>query len=223
MKRKKRAYVMIARSAKAEATRGRICDAVMALYRERGMDGFTLEDAAGRAGTTVQTVLRAFKSKDNLVYEALTRFTKESSPQLAQSPGGFSPTPPGDVAAATAEIVSVYETIGDLVIQNLNDEQRNPALKPLVDHGRNSHCAWVKGVFAPQLKARSGAARTQLLNGLLVATDIYVWKILRRDMGLTRQATEASMRRTITGLLNLEDANGTIPVAELVRRRQPAA
>src|SRR6185437_15025154 len=71
MKKKKRHYVMTARSAKAEATRERICESVVHLYRERPIDEFTLDEVAQRAGTTVQTVLRAFKSKDNLIIEAL--------------------------------------------------------------------------------------------------------------------------------------------------------
>ncbi len=185
MKRRKRAYVMTARSAKAEATRERICESVMNLYRERRIDEFTLDDVAQRAGTTVQTVLRAFKSKDNLVIEALGRFTKQDSPFVADRPGGFMTSPPGDVAAAIKSIFDVYETIGELVVRNLANESSNPALKPLIDLGRANHHAWLKSVFAPQLKARQGAARTQLFNCLAVATDVYTWKILRRDLGLS--------------------------------------
>ncbi len=159
MKRKKRAYVMTARSAKTEATRERICESVMHLYRERPINDFTLDDVAQRAGTTVQTILRAFKSKDNLVIEALDRFTKTDSPFVTDRPGGYRPSPPGDVAAAVAAIFDVYEAIGDLVIRNLANEDNNPALKPLLDQGRANHRAWVKSVFAPQLKARNGAAR----------------------------------------------------------------
>lgn len=221
--KKKRAYVMTARSAKAEATRRRICDSAMALYRERGMDGFTLDDVAVRAETTVQTVLRAFKSKDNLVLEALTRFTKSEAAQLSDRPGGFAATPPGEVRAAVAEIVSVYETMGDLVIRNLNDEQRNPAIKPLVEHGRKAHLAWAKDVFAPQLAARKGAARSQLFNCLLVATDVLTWQILRRDLKLSRSAAEATIRYMIDAITSMESADDTLPLAELVRRRQPAA
>lgn len=223
MKATKRAYVMTARSAKAEATRQRICDSVMALYRERGMDGFTLDDVAARAETTVQTVLRAFKSKDNLVLEALTRFTKNESAQLLDYPGGFTPTPPGDVRAAVAEVVSIYEAMGDLVVRNLSDEQRNPAIKPLVDNGRKAHSAWAKRVFAPQLAARRGPARSQLFNCLLVATDVLTWQILRRDLKLSRSATEATIRYMVDAVTSMESADDTLPLAELVRRRQPAA
>jgi AcrR family transcriptional regulator len=223
MKTKKRAYVMTARSAKADATRQRICESVMTLYRERSMDSFTLDDVAARAGTTVQTVLRAFKSKDNLVIEALDRFTKRDSPFVADRPGGFAPTPPGDVAAAVAAIVDVYETVGDLAMRNLSNLERNPALKAVTDLGRHNHLTWVKSVFAPQLKARGGAERTRLFNCLVVATDLYTWKILRRDQGLSRSATEAVVRQIITAVSNGENTDVTSSMAELVGRRQPAA
>jgi len=223
MKRKKRTYVMTARSAKAEATRQRICESVMQLYSERSLNDFTLDDVAARAGTTVQTVLRAFKSKDNLVVEALDRLTRRDSPHMAGRPGGFMPSPPGEVAAAVASIYDVYETIGDLVIRNLCEEERNPALKPTLELGRKNHRIWVKEVFAPQLKACGGSARDQLFQCLVVATDVYAWKVLRRDQRLSKPMAEAVVRRMIASLTSKEKPDGAAPVAELVGRRQPAA
>jgi AcrR family transcriptional regulator len=202
MKRKKRAYVMTARSAQAAATRERICESVMHLYRERPLDDFTLDDVAARAGTTVQTVLRAFKSKDNLIIAALEGFTKQDSPYVVDRPGGFAPTPPGDVAAAITAIFDVYETIGDLVMRNLNNEERNPALKAVIDLGRQNHLTWIRSVFAPQLTACSGVARSQMFNCLVVATDVYTWKILRRDLKLARPGAEAAVRQLIVAATN---------------------
>ena len=214
MKTKKRGYVMTARSAKAEATRERICESVMHLYRDRPLDEFTLEDVAKRAGTTVQTVLRAFKSKDNLVFEALGRFTKTGSPFVADRPGAFYPSPPGDVPAAVKSVFGVYETIGDVVIRNLANEDSNSALKPLLDHGRTSHYDWLKSTFAPQLKRRAaGGARQQLFHCLVVATDVYTWKILRRDLGLSRSAAQAAAIEMIEAVIVEENANGTLSVA----------
>jgi hypothetical protein len=80
----------------------------------------------------------------------------------------------------------------------------------------------VKSIFAPQLKGQGGGARTQLLNILIVATDVYVWKLLRRDQGLGRSAAEAIVRRMINNVANPENPNGEHPLAELVGRGQPA-
>jgi AcrR family transcriptional regulator len=222
MKSRKRGYKMDARSQQVAATRDRICEALIALYRVKSLDDFTLEDVARRAGTTVQTVLRAFKSKDNLVFEALERLTTRGSPHYAGYPGGLRLTPSGDIAAAVAEIFSTYEIIGDMVIRNLNDEDRNPALKSLLAHGREHHREWLRAVFASQLRQRSGAARERLFNCLVVATDVYTWKILRRDMKLGRPGAEAVVRQLITSVTK-ERADDTLPLAELVGRRQPAA
>lgn len=222
MKRKPRRYSMTARSAKAEATRERICQSMMALYSERSFDDFTLDDVARGAGTTVQTILRAFKSKDNLVFEALNRMNRKDSPYRLTRPGGFRPTPPGDVAAAIAELFSAYEIIGNLVIRNLANEGRNPALKPILTAGRSHHREWLRTVFAPQLRARRGGSRAQLFNCLIVATDVYTWKILRRDMKLTRPGAEAVVRQLVEAV-TMEQPHVSLSVAELVGRRQSAA
>jgi AcrR family transcriptional regulator len=214
---------MTARSAKAEATRQRICESVMQLYRERSIDDFTLDDIASRAGTTVQTVLRAYRSKDNVIIEALDRLTKQGSEYVADRPGGFMPSPPGDIAAAVTAIFDVYETVGNLVMRHLSNEERNPALKPVLTQGRVNHRAWVRAVFAPQLKVRGGNARAQLFNCLVVATDIYTWAILRRDQGLSRSGAETVVQTMVAAVTGRENANGTHSLAKLVGRRQPAA
>jgi len=202
---------MTARTAKAEATKARIRESAAWLYRERSMDELTLERIAERAGVTVQTVLRAFGSKDELMHAALT--------DLAQTGMPVKPTTPGDVPAAVAAVFEIYETIGDLVIRQLSDEERRPALRPILDLGREHHRESVRRAFAPQLAARDGDARAQLFSILLVATDVYVWKLLRRDCGLDRAAAEAAVITIITSVINEESSHGRHPLAELVGRR----
>jgi AcrR family transcriptional regulator len=210
----RRPYVMTVRAAKAEATRARILASAMRLYSERAIEDFTLDEVAASSGATVQTVLRAFGSKDRLIFAALG--------ELAAGGMSLKPTPPGDVATAVAAIFDVYETMGDLVIRHLNDERGRPALQPILEQGRENHRDWVKSTFAPPLKRQSGAARTQLFNILVVATDIYVWKLLRRDQALGRSAAEAIVCRIINGAA-MEGADGEHPLAQLVGRGQPAA
>jgi AcrR family transcriptional regulator len=209
---KKRAYDMTSRSAKAEATKQRIRDCTVALYIERSLDELTLEDVAERAGTTVQTVLRVFGSKDELVYEALSAMAAGGVPLRG--------TTAGDVPAAIRAIFEVYETIGDLVIRRLADAQRRPQLLPALEEARMQHRLWVQHTFAPQLGPARGAARTQLFNALVVATDVAVWNVLRRDAALSRPAAEAVVRRLIDGVTIHEEGNdGPHSVAELVGRR----
>jgi AcrR family transcriptional regulator len=215
MKRRKRTYVMTARAAKAEATRARIRASAMEVYLKEPIEDFTLEAVATRAGTTVQTVLRIFGSKDELVYAALE--------EMAAGGVFLGPATPGDVKAAVSAFFDIYESVGDLVMERLNEERHRPALKPSLDQGRENHRDGVKTVFAPQLERLHGAARAQLLSMLVILTDVYVWKLLRRDMALSRPAAETTVRKMILGVIEQEKADGTDTVAELVRRREPAA
>ena len=215
MNMKKRRYAMAARAAKAEATKARIRVSAMELYCQRPIEDFTLEEVAGRAGVAVRTVLRAYPSKDELVYAALD--------EMAAGGVYLKPTPPGDIKAGVSAFFDIYETVGDLVLQRLSDERRRPGLKPSLDQGRENHRDGVKVIFAPQLEQRRGAARAELFNMLVVMTDVYVWKLLRRDMALTRPAAEAIVGKMIFSIIEGENVDGTDSLAELVGRRQPAA
>jgi AcrR family transcriptional regulator len=214
MKTGKRRYTMTARAAKAEATQQRIRESAARLYCAGPIEAFTLDKVAAQAGTTVQTVLRIFGSKDLLLLAALNDLASVGVP--------LRPTPPGDVGAAVAAIFDLYEEIGDLVIRRLCDEHRHRELKPALDAGREHHRQWVHLAFAPQLARREGEARTRLSHALVAATDAYVWQVLRRHEGLSRAMAEAIVRDMILGLTEREDGNGSHPVAELVGRRESA-
>jgi AcrR family transcriptional regulator len=195
----KRRYTMTVRAAKAQETRERIRKAAADLYMERPIEDFTLDDVARRANTTVQTVLRAFGSKEELVLAGLTA--------LAESGMLLKPTPPGDVRAAVQAHYDIYETVGDVVIARLSDERRIPALKPTLDQGRAGHGEWVAKVFAPQLRDNP-----QLFEMLNVLTDVYVWKLLRRDRGLDRAAAESIVIAMIDAVLK-EASDGKTALA----------
>jgi AcrR family transcriptional regulator len=215
MKKASRPYSMTLRAEKAAETRRRIVESAMALYAGRPIEDFTLDEVAERAGTTVQTVLRAYESKENLLLQALHRF--------AEGRASLKPTPPGDIPAAVSAIYDLYETMGDLLIQRLADERRRPATKPGLDAGRANHRAWVEDMFAPLTRGRPKSVRVEMLDAATAATDVYVWQKLRRDMGLSRRAAEAVVRRILRGATEREESDGEGPVAQLVRGREPAA
>jgi AcrR family transcriptional regulator len=215
MKKAKRSYDMTARAAKAQATKARIRACAVELFCNRPAEEFTLDEIAGRAETTVQTVLRIFGSKDELIYEALE--------DMAADGVFLRPTASGDISAAVGSFFDIYETVGDLVIDRLGEERRRPALKATLDQGRENHRDGVKTVFAPQLERVHGAERAKLLTTLIVMTDVYVWKLLRRDMKMNRSAAEAIVARMIRNILEQGETNGKNFMAELVGRREPAA
>jgi AcrR family transcriptional regulator len=199
MEAPKRRYTMTARAAKAQETRERICAAAAALYRERSIEDFTLDDVARRAQTTVQTVLRAFGSKEDLVLAALTSLVESGTP--------MKPAHPSNPADAVREIFDIYETVGDVVIARLSDERRLPALKTSLDEGRAGHREWVARVFEPYAHTNP-----QLFEMLNVLTDVYVWKLLRRDRGLDRASAESIVSAMISSVLK-ECSNGKTALA----------
>ncbi len=42
----------------------------------------------------------------------------------------------------------------------------------------------------------------ELVPELIVATDVYTWKLLRRDQGLSREQTAAAIRHMVQAILD---------------------
>lgn len=182
----RRAYRMQARAGAAEQTALRIMDAAIGLWREAAYDEFTLQDVADRAGVSLSTVMRRFRSKEGLA-EAVLASDRVGTQR------GRDAVAAGDVDAALRMIVADYENNGDAVIRMLALEDRIDIVGRVVAAGRDAHSAWVERVFAPLL-ARSSAVRRRQMVQLVVATDVYTWKILRRDRGLGQREARAVMR-----------------------------
>jgi AcrR family transcriptional regulator len=188
-----RAYRQQARAAAADDTARRIVDAFGDCMRDRWFDEITLDEVARRADVTVRTVIRRFGSKDGLLESFVDRFV----PSVRTSRDAV----PGDVAGAVGQIAAIYEAWGDSVIRNLAQEERHPALRRLLDQGRENHRTITERVFSPWLDRVAAPDRTVLLDALVLATDVYAWKLVRRDMGRTAQDTIHVMRRLVDAVL----------------------
>ena len=172
----KRSYRQTARATAAEGLRQRIVAAFRDLLLRRWIDEITLDEAAATAGTTRQTVIRLFGGKDGLL-EAVTDFVRaEAEPRTSVL---------GEVSgrAALEALIAHYENSGDMVVRFLAQEERHPALGPLLALGRREHRAWVAERFDSAGSGLSAAAREDQITRLVVATDVYTWKLLRRDFG----------------------------------------
>ena len=189
----KRPYRMRARAEAAAETGQRILEAVIELHRERFFDQVSLEDIAERAGVTVQTVIRRFGSKEQLIEAAAEEGTRQVTHQREQAPVG-------DIEGAVKNLIEHYEEWGDTALRLLAQEERVPAFRPVTDAGRAFHYEWVERTFAPLLAKRTGMARRRLLAELIAICDVYFWKLLRRDVGLSREQTELAIRETILAL-----------------------
>ena len=189
-----RAYTMRARADGVAQTREQILEAGMALFEEKASYAISLADVSERAGVTVRTVLRHFGSRDRL-FDELLAFAREAVVEERA-------TPVGDTTRATATIVDHYERRGDRVMRMLEESGVDERMAAHVTEGRRLHRAWVRTVFAPQL-ARADDARA-LEDLLVVATDVYTWKLLRRDAGLGRARTEERIHTMIRCLVGEE-------------------
>jgi AcrR family transcriptional regulator len=145
-----------------------------------------LEDIAERAGVTVQTILRRYSSKDDLIAAAANDARRSLRSQCDE-------VPVGDVVGAIKVLVHTYEEHGDRVLRLLAQEGRVAAFQLITEAARAYHHQWVERVFAPLLVKRSGSRRRRLLAQLIAVCDLYFWKALRRDLGLSRDGTERAM------------------------------
>ena len=189
----KRPYRMRARAEAAAETGRRILEAVVELHTERFFDQVTLDDVAARAGVTVQTVIRRFGNKERLIEAAAEEGKRQVVRQRDQAPVG-------DIEGAVKNLVDHYEEWGDSALRLLAQEERVAAFRSVTEAGRALHYQWVERVFAPLLAERTGNARRRLLAELIAICDVYFWKILRRDVGLSREQTELAIRETILAL-----------------------
>jgi AcrR family transcriptional regulator len=202
----RRPYRQTTRAAAAEATRERILDAFLQRMRESWFDEVRLEDVARDAGVTVQTVIRRFGGKDGLLAAMHERAGDEIRTRRA--------APVGDVDAVVRALSEDYEAVGDLVMRLLAQEDRYPVLRRLTDAGRLGHRSWVHECFAPWLLHLSPEGAERTLDRLVVATDLYVWKLLRRDMGRPIAAYQSFVRSLIHGVLAEANTHRSRPKTE---------
>jgi AcrR family transcriptional regulator len=175
-------------------TRQRIIEAAAALYAESWIDQITLEQVAQRAGVTIQTILRHFRTKEVLLAAAGRQLTDAETARRAD-------VPMAELDAIIAYLLDHYETQGDQVLRGLAQEGRYPALARFMEEGRMQHRAWVARVFGPSLEQRPAVDRERLLAQLVAVCDVYTWKLLRRQAGLSREQTALALRELLLPLV----------------------
>lgn len=160
--------------------------AAVDLAYERGDLEMTLEQIAARADTTVRTVMRQFGSRDGVIEAGMERASAEVAAER-RDPGG-------DRERSIRLLIAHYEKRGAFVLRLLASEL--PSAQQVTATGRLMHRAWVEEVFADDLPV-DPAARDELVDLLVVATDVYAWKLLRLDRGLD-EATTIDRIRSLT-------------------------
>jgi AcrR family transcriptional regulator len=94
---------------------GRLVEAAMQLYRERGFDRTTVADIAARAGLTERTFFRYFADKREVLFSGSGRLQELLVDQVASAPASL---PPIDVVArALSQTASFFEPRRDFARQ----------------------------------------------------------------------------------------------------------
>jgi AcrR family transcriptional regulator len=192
--RKPRPYRQTARALAVSAAEKRMLEAFLECARERWFEEVTLEEVARRAGVSVRTVIRRYGGKEGLVVAAANSHHGPNARRMRAAP-------PGDVEAIVAALVRYYECYGDEALRMLAQAPRYPTLAPLIEFGRRDHRLLVAEAFAPQLARMSQRRYEEILDALVVACDVYVWQVARRDMERSIEATRALIARMVRGIL----------------------
>ena len=188
-----RTYQMGARAEAVAATRERITEGAARLLLELGPEDVTLAAIAEAAGVSHQTVLNHYGSKEGVVLGVVEVLkTQTVDARYAAEPG--------DVTSVVRAIVGEYERMGDANFRWAAAADRLGELASLLDEARATHQAWLEAMFGEALPT-SRAARRRAVQALHAATDVYTWKLFRRDLRLSRAETEKLIADLVVGVL----------------------
>jgi AcrR family transcriptional regulator len=188
----RRPYRMRLRAEAAAATAERLLAAAWANFASRPYEDVRLAEIAAEAGVTVQTLHNRFVSKDELFAGAYAWFGGQEIAEREEAPIG-------DVREAVAVLFRRYETHGDSIARMIAQEDRIEAIRQMTEAGRAYHRSWVERTFEPQLGELDGAERERRVVAMVVASDLVVWRLLRREIGLKQDEAEAVVVEMLLG------------------------
>src|SRR5262249_52947183 len=155
------------------------------LSRDHWYDQVTLNEIARTAEVSVQSIIRRYGGKDGLISAVIETMGAEIGARRA--------VPPGGVTTSIARLCEVYEEYGEGVLRILAQETRYRDLKRIVEFGRREHRRLTREVYAPWLDPLAPSEQGPALDALVVATDIYTWKLFRLDMGHSAADSRAAI------------------------------
>lgn len=197
MKKEKptRSYHMDARAKMVSANDKRIMQSIFTLWEQLSIHEITLDMVARDAGVTVRTILRKFGSKEGLIEASIEKDVSNIKKERETAVKG-------DYLQALTILMRDYERIGDAAIRTLAIEQEIPIAKKILDSGRAYHREWCEKIFAPFLPDPENPDYEQKLLSFITATEFYLWKLLRRDLNKSREATFVVFKSLVEGLIH---------------------
>lgn len=192
---RQRAYDMTKRSDAMGGTRRRIAEAALSLFKERDYDDVSLNEIARAAGVSHQTVLNHCKSKAGVLLAAGELFSEEIRDLEADAV-------PRDVTSVVHTTCVRYEVLGDANARWAAMGTRAPEVADGLARGRLNFQSWLEEMLGDLLPGDGEPdERRRVLLGLHAALDVFTWKLLRRDLGLSQEQTEAQLTDLVLGVL----------------------
>ncbi|WP_067651384.1 hypothetical protein [Nocardia harenae] len=107
---------------------------------------------------------------------------------------------PGDVESIVRTVVKDYERTGEGTWRLLALAERMPELLPIIEDGHRFHRDWVETVFAAAIASRPHE-QDRFGDLLVVVLNVGTWRSLRREQGLSREATVDYLVTLVNALL----------------------
>jgi AcrR family transcriptional regulator len=184
---------MATRTAAVKVTRERILEAACDAFLASWYEDVTLRQVAGAANVALQTIVNHFGTKEALYGAAVERID-----DVIQA--GRYDVEPGDIEGAVAALIDDYDRTGNFILRALAEEERLAVVRPGLARGRRAHQDWVEHIFSTALTSLRGTLRQRRLAQLVAVTDVYTWKLLRRDRGMSRDQTILAVRELVEAL-----------------------
>ena len=190
-----RAYDMTKRSDAEGGTRRRVAEAALSLFKERDYDDVSLNEIARAAGVSHQTVLNHCESKAGVLLAASALFSEEIRNLEVDAVVG-------DVTSVVHTTCIRYEVLGDANARWAAMSTRAPEVAEGLARGRSGFQSWLEEMLGDLMPGDDDPAeRRRVLLGLHAALDVFTWKLLRRDLGLSQEQTEAQLTDLVLGVL----------------------
>jgi AcrR family transcriptional regulator len=187
---KQRPYRQVARAETQQRTRTALLDAATEEFYGGRWQQVSLEALAKRAGTTKQTLLRHFGSKEDLLLQTLLRAYQEIHAQRWSAPRG-------NLKGTIDNLLDHYEKWGERARRMSTFHGDTSDLDSFARAARQFHYTWVEYAFDPWLQRHRGKARERCRASLIVLCDVHTWWTLSHDLELTRAEVHATLSNLI--------------------------
>lgn len=160
----------------------------------------TAARVAARAGVSLRLVHHHFKDREALFVAAMDRQREHLEPYVQPVP---TDRPFAErLGAFVKNRASLLEVMGPVRRAGMTEEPHSPVVRASLSAIRAVKRNQVEQVFEPELAARSGAARADLLAAACTAASWSAWEELRTYQGLSVVRARRVMKRVLSTLLS---------------------